>query len=55
MREIRTYGSEGGAVGQPTVPTPIREDQENLDSGLRRNDEARASSKQRILDKRPAA
>ncbi|MGO9119037.1 MAG: hypothetical protein ACLQPD_15690, partial [Desulfomonilaceae bacterium] len=24
MREIRTYGSEGGAAGQPAVPTPIR-------------------------------
>ncbi|MGO9121561.1 MAG: hypothetical protein ACLQPD_28615, partial [Desulfomonilaceae bacterium] len=23
MREIRTYGSEGGAAGQPAVPTPI--------------------------------
>jgi hypothetical protein len=23
MREIRTYGSEGGATGQPVVPTPI--------------------------------
>jgi len=23
MREIRTYGSEGGAAGQPVVPTPI--------------------------------
>jgi len=24
MREIRQYGSEGGAAGQPAVPTPIR-------------------------------
>jgi len=24
MREIRTYGSEGGAAGKPAVPTPIR-------------------------------
>jgi hypothetical protein len=24
MREIRTYGSEGGAVEGSTVPTPIR-------------------------------
>ena len=23
MREIRQYGSEGGAAGQPAVPTPI--------------------------------
>ncbi len=23
MREIRTYGSEGGAAGKPAVPTPI--------------------------------
>ncbi|MGO9121569.1 MAG: hypothetical protein ACLQPD_28660, partial [Desulfomonilaceae bacterium] len=24
MREIRTYGSEGGAAGKPAVPTPIK-------------------------------
>ncbi len=24
MREIRTYGSEGGAAGKPAVPTPIQ-------------------------------
>jgi hypothetical protein len=23
MREIRTYGSEGGETGQPVFPTPI--------------------------------
>ncbi len=25
MREIRTYGSEGGAPGEPGVPTPIED------------------------------
>jgi hypothetical protein len=24
MREIRTYGSEGGEAGEPAFPTPIK-------------------------------
>ena len=39
MREIRTYGSEGGAAGQPAVPTPISLVVKGLDPGFRRGDD----------------
>gem|GEM_PF-2315008 len=39
MREIRTYGSEGGAAGQPAVPTPISLVDKSLDPGFRRGDD----------------
>jgi hypothetical protein len=26
MQEIRLYGSEGGVVEKPAIPTPIRDD-----------------------------
>jgi len=36
MREIRQYGSEGGAAGQPAVPTPIGSCNLESSAGMKR-------------------